>query len=269
MRGSASNNTGSLPNDRIREALRETADLILPYRCAVCGRLSDTEERFRNYDDLYLKIFGKESELHICGKCLSAFNTIEENRRWSLCLSNPIENDECPGLALFMPFNYRGIVERTIPKIKFGKQIELARLLGCLLGSGLLLEGIRADLVVPVPLSPERLAERGFNQAAQIAYPVAVLNGIPYAGDVLIKTKDTKRQSEINDNVLRSNNVTDAYSVSDSWDLTGMTVAVVDDVSTTGATLHEAAKALYRAGASKVLCVAFAGNRQNKNAEMF
>jgi predicted amidophosphoribosyltransferase len=48
-----------------------------------------------------------------------------------------------------------------------------------------------------------------------------------------------------------------------------MTVAVVDDVSTTGATLHEAAKALYRAGASKVLCVAFAGNRQNKNAEMF
>ena len=46
-------------------------------------------------------------------------------------------------------------------------------------------------------------------------------------------------------------------------------VAVVDDVATTGATLHEAAKALYKAGAEKVLCIAFAGNRAVKNAEPF
>ena len=269
MRAVFVNNIRSLHQGRIREAFKETTDLILPYRCAVCGRISDTEDRFKKYDDLYLKLFGKESDLHICGKCLSAFNTIEEDRRWSLCLSNPVENDECPGLALFMPFSYQGIVEKTIPKIKFGKQIELARLLGCLLGSCLQYEGIRADLVVPIPLSPERFDERGFNQASEIAYPVAVLNGIPYADDLLIKIKDTKRQSEINDNVIRSNNVNGAYAVSESWDLTGMTVAVIDDVATTGATLHEAAKALYRAGASKVLCIAFAGNRQNKNTEMF
>lgn len=60
-----------------------------------------------------------------------------------------------------------------------------------------------------------------------------------------------------------------AFSVNDSWDVSGLRVIVVDDVATTGATLHEAAKALYRAGAAKVLCIAFAGNRKTKNAEPF
>ncbi len=60
-----------------------------------------------------------------------------------------------------------------------------------------------------------------------------------------------------------------AFGVSEHWDVTGMTVIIVDDVATTGATLHEAAVALYKAGASKVLCIALAGNRSAKNAEPF
>ena len=53
------------------------------------------------------------------------------------------------------------------------------------------------------------------------------------------------------------------------WDVTGLTVILADDVATSGSTLHEAATALYRAGAEKVLCVAFAGNRSIRNAEPF
>jgi len=253
----------------IREALKGAVDLILPYKCAVCGSVSDTEDRFGGYDELYRSLYGGESGLHICGKCLSHIGLQDQTRRWFLCLSNPVENDPCPGLALYMPFPYQGTVGKCIPKIKFSKKTELARFFGCLLGSSLCGEDIKADIVVPVPLSAERLEERGFNQASEIAYPVAKLCGIPFVEDCLIRTRDTGRQTDMKDSFRRADNIKDAFAVSDKWDVTGLTVMVVDDVSTTGATLHETAKALYKAGASKVLCVALAGNRTVKNAEAF
>ena len=253
----------------IREAFKGAFDLILPYRCMICGNVSDSEDRFGNYSTSYQTLYGERPGLHICGKCLSDLCANEEEWRWFLCLSNPVENDPCPGLALYMPFPYEGIVEKAVPGIKFGRKKEIARLFGFILGSYFREDEIRADLIVPVPLSEERLEERGFNQAAEMAYPVAKLNDIPFAEDCLLKTKNTGRQSEIRDTVIRAGNVAGAFAVSGRWDVTGLTVAVVDDVATTGATLHEAAKALYEAGAGKVLCIAFAGNRKTKNAEPY
>ena len=62
----------------IREALKGAADLILPYRCMLCGNVSDSEDRFENYDELYCQLYNKESELHLCGKCLSDLISNEE-----------------------------------------------------------------------------------------------------------------------------------------------------------------------------------------------
>jgi ComF family protein len=200
---------------------------------------------------------------------LSDLNCHDEDKRWFLCLSNPLESDPCPGLALYMPFSYSGIVERAMPKIKFGRNIELARFFGCVLGSFAACENISADLVMPIPLSEKRMSERGFNQAGEIALPVAKLNGIPFAEDCLARIRNTGRQSDIRDTGIRQANVSNAFAVSKQWDVSGLKVIVVDDVATTGATLHEAAAALYKAGARKVLCAAFAGNRQVKNAEPF
>ena len=255
--------------DGIKEIFKGAADLILPYKCVICGGVSDIGDRFEDYKTVYRKVFGSEPELHICGKCLSSLNIFDEDRRWLLCLSEPVENDPCPGLALYMPFPYKGLVERAVPKIKFSGQIELARVFGIILGSSVFNEQIKADIVVPVPLSAERLKERGFNQAAEIAYPVAKINDIPFSGDCLIRTRNTRRQSEITDKYMRASNLRGAFDVSSEWDVTGLTVLLTDDVATTGSTLHEAAKALYKAGAYKVLCIAFAGNRQVKNAEPF
>lgn len=256
-------------SESIRQAYKGAVDLILPYKCSVCGSVSDTDERFGEYSRLYEELYGVRSGLHICGKCLSSLNPLEESKRWFLCLSNPVENDPCPGLPLYMPFPYRGLVEKAVPEIKFGKKIELARLFGAILGSYIFSEGIRADLIVPVPLSEERLAERGFNQAYEIAFPVSKIAGIPLADGCLIRTRDTGRQSEIKDINRRAVNVRGAFDAGSNWDVEGLTVIVVDDVATTGATLHEAAKVLYKAGAAKVLCIAFAGNRTLKNAEPF
>ena len=253
----------------IREALKGAADFILPFRCVICCNVSDSEDRFENYGVLYRQLYGRDPELHICGKCLSELVCTEEQGRWLLCLSNPVDNDPCPGLALYLLYPYKGMIEHAVPRIKFGKQIELARFFGCVLGSFLQSENIKADIIVPVPLSQERYKERGFNQASEIAYPVSRLNNIRFADDCLIRIRDTQRQSEITDKNLRANNVSGAFGVSDNWDLTGMTVIIVDDVATTGATLHEAAVALYKAGASKVLCIALAGNRYAKNTEPF
>ncbi len=102
-----------------------------------------------------------------------------------------------------------------------------------------------------------------------MAVPAAAILGIPYAGDVLYRVRNTSRQTELKGNNARIANVSGAFKVSEEWDLTGLTVIVMDDVVTTGFTLHEAATALYEAGAGKVLCAAFAGNRQVKNAEPY
>ena len=269
MSGNGGKTLRTVSPKELRDALKGAVDLILPFRCNICGSVSDTEGRFGNYDRLYSSLYGRKNELHICGNCLSGLTINDEDKRWFLCLSEPVENDPCPGLALYMPFTYKGIVDKAVPRIKFGKNIELARLFGAVLGTCVSDEGIRADLIVPVPLSDSRLKERGFNQAKEIAEPVARINNIPLADDCLIRIRDTKRQSEISEESKRANNVKGAFSVSDKWDISGLRVVIVDDVATTGATLHEAAKALYKAGAAKVLCIAFAGNRAVKNAEPY
>ena len=253
----------------ILSLLKETVDLMFPESCVICGRLADAAGRFSQYERFCEAGNGRYSGMNICGKCLSALTPYEPDKRWLLCLSNPYEDDPIPGLTLYMPMAYDGVVKKAVPIIKFGKKPRLANLFGFILGSLLRSDFVDADLVVPVPLSSSRLKERGFNQAEEIARPVAEVLGIPYAGSVLLRTRNTNRQTELKGNLDRIANVTGAFRTSEEWDLTGMTVIVVDDVVTTGFTLHEAAAALYRAGAEKVLCAAFAGNRLAKNKEPF
>ena len=130
-------------------------------------------------------------------------------------------------------------------------------------------DGIYADIVIPVPLAPGRLRERGYNQAAEIARPISSLLGIAFGEDALVRVRNTGKQSELKMGFDRYDNVHRAFAVSDDWDIEGLTVILIDDVATTVFTMHEAATALYEAGAAKVLCAAFAGNRLVKNAEPF
>lgn len=247
--------------------LNNALDLVVPKCCKVCGRISNFDSS--SIRKTYMQIFGEEADINICSECIGKLVPEDEDRRWFLCLSEPIEDDSHPELSLFMPFRYKDVAGKIEPVIKFGKERTLARLLGIILGDVMRREGLCASMVVPVPLSERRLNERGFNQASEMAFPIARMLEIPFQNNVLIRTRDTKRQNRINDSRLRANNVSGAFAVNKNWDVSNQVIILVDDVATTGFTLHEAAIKLYEEGASQVLCVAFSGNRQLKNSESF
>lgn len=238
--------------------IKDAVDFLLPAACSVCGRFPDADGKLP---------CDVPQGFHICFNCLSGIIPQPEDKRFFPCMSEPFDGDPVPGLLLYMPYPYRGFFEKAVPRIKFHSKPELASFSGMLLGNLMKKDGIKADLSVPVPLSETRLKERGYNQASLIAHEASKVCGIPCVDGILMRTRDTLRQTEITDNAERSRNVTGAFKVAEDFVADGLKILLFDDVATTGNTLHEAATALYEAGASKVLCVALAGNRAVLNAE--
>lgn len=141
-----------------------------------------------------------------------------------------------------------------ITRFKFNDQPELAMLLADVLASAL---GQSApppvDLVLPVPLSPGRLAERGFNQAWELARRVAKRRGLSADSNLLLRLRDTPHQVGLS-RTERERNLRDAMWVNpaSAARITHRQVALVDDVMTTGGTAVAATRALMAAGAAGV-----------------
>lgn len=111
---------------------------------------------------------------------------------------------------------------------------------------------IPADIVVPLPLHPRRERERGFNQAELIASYLAGHLDRPLVTTALKRTTHAKPQVTMRSRAARMRNVRDVFTVRNAELVRGRTVLVVDDVTTTGATLEEAARVLKNAGAAGV-----------------
>jgi len=156
-------------------------------------------------------------------------------------------------------FVYGGSIARAIVRMKYEGRPDLALPLGDLLWASIAAHRAALDdvVVVPVPLHPVRLAERGFNQSALIAACVARRLGAPFAALALARTRDTPPQTAL-DRQRRVENVTGAFVVRQPDPIANRTVLLVDDVRTTGATLDGCAKALIRAGAAHVRTIAVA-----------
>ncbi|WP_437607139.1 ComF family protein [Sorangium sp. So ce834] len=152
-------------------------------------------------------------------------------------------------LVAFAPFG--GAVAEGIRRFKYGDRPDLARPLGRLLLGAARDAEVSADLVVPVPLHPRRLAERGYNQAALLAAHVA--DGLPasMAPRALCRVRPTAQQAQLPRD-LRLQNVVGAFRVRAPERVHGRRVALVDDVATTGATLAACRDALLGAGAASV-----------------
>jgi ComF family protein len=159
---------------------------------------------------------------------------------------------------------YGGAIAQAITSFKYGGRVDRARPLAHVLRRTL--GPLRAappglvSLVVPVPLHRARLAERGFNQAALLAGPVARDLGARFAPLALVRVRDTSAQAGL-ERAARLTNVTAAFAVrrgAFAPKLAGARVLLVDDVRTTGATLAACAAALRDAGAREVLSLVVA-----------
>jgi ComF family protein len=152
--------------------------------------------------------------------------------------------------------DYAAPWDRLIAGFKFHQKTELAAALCELVlrsaaAGGA--DGARPALLLPVPLSRERLRERGYNQAWELARRLARRLGLVARADVLQRSRDTAHQIGMS-RAEREHNLRDAFWIEPSQRgrLQGAHVAVIDDVLTTGATAHAAALTLTRAGAARV-----------------
>ncbi|MEI6420164.1 MAG: phosphoribosyltransferase family protein [bacterium] len=116
-------------------------------------------------------------------------------------------------------------------------------------------------IIVPIPITKKRLAERGFNQAIRLAEELYRLdNGTNFTTNScnFVKTKNTERQSHTHGRTERLKNLEDSFEVINPADFAGRNIILLDDVITTGATMKEAKKTLKKAGAKKIICLALA-----------
>jgi len=149
---------------------------------------------------------------------------------------------------------YEYPVDRLIAMAKFQGRVDSANALGELLAV-YLLGGLSTgeltlpDLILPVPLHPRRMAQRGFNQAAEIARPLARSLCIPIQSQACRRIRNTAEQTRI-DAADRPKNTRDAFRALDN--VAGKNIAVVDDVLTTGSTGQSVAIALRNAGAGQI-----------------
>lgn len=154
--------------------------------------------------------------------------------------------------ATLARFVYAFPVDRLVQQLKFAHRLAIADFFARALLARTL---PRADLIVPVPLSAERLRSRGFNQAAEIAKVLARESRIPLALEVGRRTLEAPPQSTLPWKE-RQKNIRGVFEC--SAELSGRVLLVVDDVMTTGATLDEFARVLKDHGAARVIACAAA-----------
>lgn len=107
------------------------------------------------------------------------------------------------------------------------------------------------DIIIPVPMSRKKLAQRGYNQSELIASKISRYSKIQLQKDIIIKVKENKTQSTLN-KIQRLENIKNVYKIKNKQKIKAKNILLFDDIYTTGATVNECAKILKQAGAKTV-----------------
>lgn len=222
-------------------------DLLSVERCAACNQLLRGPAVF-------------------CPVCVASVVRATPPQRTMVPGGQPGRGPAHEGIVVVGFAQYGGTVADALQRFKYGDRPDLARPLGALLRRAVRETNLAlpesaplpsADLVVPVPLHPRRLAERGYNQAGLLAREVQKELGAPLATSVLLRQVDTPPQAKLG-RAARAQNLGDAFRVIHPDRVRRCRVVLVDDVATTGATLAACANALRRAGVASVTALVVA-----------
>jgi ComF family protein len=160
--------------------------------------------------------------------------------------------DTRPFDKLFALFAYEPPITKLLMELKFHEKLINARVLGELMSVAIkdsYRNAFLPEIIIPMPLHSERLRERGFNQAMEIARPLSQHLGIPLDKTSCIRVKNTAAQATLPAKARRKN-IKNAFKINDN--LRNKSVAVVDDIMTTGQTLIEFSKALKKARVGRI-----------------
>lgn len=155
------------------------------------------------------------------------------------------------------PFRFDEAIRRAIHQLKYQNIKALAKPLAELLSDYLVANPVPGEVLVPVPLHEKRLRERGYNQSSLLAKEMGKLRGLPVVDNCLIRQRHSSPQARTSSVEERRSNVVGAFICRDGR-LSGKQVLLIDDVSTSGATIDACARALKAAGATSVWGLALA-----------
>ena len=195
----------------------------------------------------------------LCDGCGAPFE-YDIGARCAACLAQPRAFDRARAACL-----YDEASRDLILKFKHADRTDLSRLFSHWIGRAAADLLAEADAVAPVPLHPARLLHRRYNQAAEIARPLARTHRLAYLPDALVRARRTDSQGGKSGSGRR--NVAGAFTVPDHRrrKVEGRRIVLIDDVLTTGATAEACAKALLKAGASAVDVAVIARVREAAN----
>jgi ComF family protein len=195
-------------------------------------------------------------------RCAACDERVRSRQVFCAACSATVERGECgpsgpDGVVAFA--DYGGALAEALHRFKYRECPHLSRPLGHLLRSACRASALAADVVVPVPLHMLRLVGRGYNQSALLGAHVADELRVPLFARALVRVTDTRPQAEL-DRSARLSNLDGAFAVraAERARVRGVRVALVDDVTTTGATLDACARVLMSAGAAAVARVVLA-----------
>jgi ComF family protein len=221
--------------------LTNIQDWLLPCLCPACGDPAGPGRELCPGCEQTLPILA-----HACPRCAIPYAHPDTQGECGACQKQPPAFTQTIAL-----YRYAPPVDHFIRALKFHQQLGLAQLLGKRLAERLVNEKSRPDLILPVPLHGARLRERGYNQALEIARPVARALNVPLDFRSLVRVRATAPQTGLT-LAARRKNLRGAFAWRSNREVKNLRVTLVDDVMTTGSTVQAAAQCLRAAGARDV-----------------